>query len=327
MVACPSCGAKPFIPADLEMFQTTPCPKCGHPLMVPFRLRQFELRAPIASGGNGTVYRAFDTVLEREVALKMIRSELANAPDSLESFYREARACASLNHTNIIHIYTFDEYEGMRYLVMELADRGSLAGTIEKQQAVPELDMLDIGVKIISALEMALKRNLLHSDIKPENILFNADGEPKLVDFGLARKADDDSAHEGATYGTVFYVAPEKLTHQPETFLSDMYSLGATLYHAVTGHVPFMASTQNDIVLHHIHTPVTPPNQIVPEITQPTSDAIVRSMAKAPADRFQSYAEFRLALEAARSQLLVARYNQAYEGGDTDRGQQKWWRR
>jgi serine/threonine-protein kinase len=328
MVSCPSCGAKPFIPADLEMFQTTPCPKCSHPLMVPFRLRQFELRAPIASGGNGTVYRAFDIVLEREVALKMIRSDLANDAKALDNFYREARACASLNHTNIIHIYSFDEWEGMRYLVMELADRGSLDGMIEKMQRVPELDVLDVGIKVAQALEAALKHNLLHSDIKPGNILFNSEvpPEPKLVDFGLARSAGDDARGEDAAYGTPYYVAPEKLTRQPETFLSDMYSLGGTLYHALTGHVPFEAPTIDDIALAHIQTPLTPPNQVVPEITQPTSDALVRAMAKSPADRFQSYAEFYTALEAARSQVLVAQYNQAYQGGDTERGQ-KWWRR
>ena len=158
--------------------------------MMPMQLRQFELRCKIGSGGHGKVYRAFDTILERLVAVKLMRRELENDAAALESFYREARACASLNHTNIIHIYAFDEFEGQRYLVMELADRGSLDSRIEKQQRLDELQVLDVGIKMASALDMALKHNLLHRDIKPGNILFNADNEPKLVDFGLARSVN-----------------------------------------------------------------------------------------------------------------------------------------
>src|SRR5262249_11461261 len=190
MVTCPGCEAKVFIPGDLPPLSTEPCRRCGHPIMMPMQLRQFELRSKIASGGQGKVYRAFDTVLERLVAIKILRKELESDPVALENFIREARACASLNHTNIIHIYNFDEFEGQRFLVMELADRGSLDSRIEKQQRIPELDVLDIGVKIASALDLALKHNLLHRDIKPGNILFNVDNEPKLVDFGLARSVE-----------------------------------------------------------------------------------------------------------------------------------------
>jgi len=123
MVTCGGCGAKVFISGDLVPLSTTPCTKCAHPIMMPMRLRQFELRDAIASGGMGTVYRAFDLTLEREVAVKLMKRELADDAKALESFFREARAAAALNHTNIIHIYTFDENEGQLYLVMELADR------------------------------------------------------------------------------------------------------------------------------------------------------------------------------------------------------------
>src|SRR5689334_23816568 len=126
MVECTNCQAKVFIPGDLPPLSTEPCKRCGHPIMMPMQLRQFELRSKIASGGQGKVYRAFDTVLERMVAVKILRKELENDPVALESFIREARACASLNHTNIIHTYTFDVFEWHRYLVMEFADRGSL---------------------------------------------------------------------------------------------------------------------------------------------------------------------------------------------------------
>src|SRR6185295_19170604 len=118
MVACPGCGAKVFIPGDLAPLSSVPCSKCDTLIMMPMQLRQFELRAAIASGGMGTVYRAFDLTLQREVAVKLMKKELADDPQALESFYREARAAAALNHTNIIHIYTFDDLEGQLYLVM-----------------------------------------------------------------------------------------------------------------------------------------------------------------------------------------------------------------
>src|SRR5256885_1790353 len=226
-------GPSVFIPGTPPPLSTTPCTKCGHPVMMPMRLRQFELRDAIASGGMGTVYRALDLMLEREVAVKLMRKELAEDTKSLESFYREARACAALNHTNIIHIYTFDEFDGQLYLVMELADRGSLDQKIEQQGRLSELQVLDIGIKVASALDTALKHNLLHRDIKPGNILFNAEGEPKLVDFGLARSTEADTEYETAVWGTPYYIAPEKVKREREDFLSDMYSLAGTLYHEI----------------------------------------------------------------------------------------------
>src|SRR5262245_44589164 len=313
MVTCGSCEAKVFIPGDLPPLATEPCKRCGHPIMMPMQLRQFELLSKIASGGQGKVYKAWDTVLQRHVAVKLMRKELENDPVALDSFYHEARACASLNHTNIIHIYSFDELDGQRYLVMELADRGSLDTRIEKQQRLAELDVLDVGIKIASALDMALKHNLLHRDIKPGNILFNEDNEPKLVDFGLARSAEDEPDSATVTEGTPYYVAPEKIKRERETFLSDMYSLGCTLYHVLTGHVPFEAPTVEELVAAHVHTPLTAPNLVVPEITPATNDALVRVLAKNPADRFLSYDEFRLTLEIARSQLLIRQSTQLAE--------------
>ena len=324
MITCAGCGAKVFIPGDLAPLATTPCPKCNYSILVPMQMRQFELRAFIASGGMGKVYRAFDTVLEREVALKVMKAELADDAQALESFYREARACASLNHTNIIHIYTFDEFERQKYLVMELADQGSLDNRIELYQRLPELDVLDIGTKVASALSLALKHGFLHRDIKPGNILFNTDNEPKLVDFGLARKADAEHNPEDGAWGTPYYVAPEKIKREPETFLSDMYSLGGTLYHAITGHVPFEAPTVEELVLAHVNVPLTPPNQVVPEISQDTSDALVRAMAKEPSERFQSYEELELALYSARASVLRAQSQSTTPSEHKSKG---WWKR
>lgn len=308
--------------------EPVPCTKCGHPVIVPFRIRQFELKEVIASGGMGTVYRATDTTLERQVAFKMLKREMASDEQVLDSFYREARAGAALNHTNIIHIYTFDHFEDQPYLVMELADHGSLDQRIDELRCVPELTVLDVGIKVASALHTALKHNLLHRDIKPGNILFNTEGEPKLVDFGLARHAENEDQHESTVWGTPYYVAPEKIKREGEDFLSDMYSLGGTLYHALTGHVPFEAETVEEVISGHVQTPLTPPNHVRPEITEPTSEAIVRAMAKDPKARFASYDDLIIALEAARSQLLVSTYRrqQNLEGG-SDHPHKSWWKR
>jgi serine/threonine protein kinase len=326
MVTCPGCETKTFIPGDLPPLASEPCKKCGHAIMMPMTLRQFELRSKIASGGMGIVYRAWDTTLERLVAVKLMKKELLDEPKMLESFYLEARACAKLNHTNIIHIYTFDEWEGERYLVMEIADQGSLDARIEKLHNLPELQVLDIAIKIASALDMALKHDLLHCDIKPGNILFNSDHEPKLVDFGLARKTDAEQESGEFTRGTPFYVAPEKIKREPETFLSDMYSLGATLYHAVTGYVPFDAPTPEEVVQAHVYTPLRPANEVVAEISQATSDALGRALAKNPGDRFLSYDEFIMAFEAARS-LLLRQQSQQTEQPQQPKRMTGWWRR
>lgn len=325
MVTCGWCDTKVFIPGDLPPLGTVPCSKCAHPIMMPKMLRQFELQSLIGSGGNGTVYRAFDTVLERKVAIKLVKKELMNDPGQMEAFYREARACARLNHTNIIHIYSYDEFDGQSYLVMELADHGSLDARIEKQSRVAELVVLDIGIAIASALDLALKHDLLHRDIKPGNILFDSDNTPKLVDFGLARRVDAEIEDVSSTEGTPYYVAPEKIMRSKETPLSDMYSLGCTLYHAITGHVPFEAPTVEELISAHVHHQMTPPNQVVLEISRETSDVLVKMMAKNPGERYLSYDELIMAFTSARSHLLIAQSAQIDQ--PKPKSKTSWWRR
>ena len=264
----------------------------------------------------GTVYTALDTKLQREVALKMMKREMAADPQVMDGFYREARAAAALNHTNIIHIYSFDEFSGQPYLVMELANSGSVDQRIETETRLPERDVLDVGTKMCSALGAALKHNLLHRDIKPGNILYNTEGEPKLItDFGHSpgvRAAEAEDTYEQHIWGTVYYVAPEKVERKGEDFRSDMYSLGGTLYHALTGHAPFEgpdASAEGHVAA-HVHTQPAPAHHIVPDITEMTSNAIMQALAKRPDDRYASYEEMQMALEAARSHLMVQQHLQ-----------------
>ena len=161
--------------------------------MLPVKLRNFELLTIIASGGMGTVYTAQDVNLQRQVALKMMKREMAADPAILQAFYREARASASLNHTNIIHIYSFDEFDGQPYLVMELADQGSLDSRIETEGRVPELDVLDVGIKICSALATALQHKLLHR-VRPVHAGDRRFGACGLL-LGLGRADTTGEAH------------------------------------------------------------------------------------------------------------------------------------
>ena len=333
MVTCPSCQARVFLSGELSPFQEAPCSKCQRSVMMPAMLRQFELRSIIASGGMGTVFRAWDTTLGREVAVKLMKQEFAQDEKSVHNFVVEARACAQLNHTNIIHIYTFDEHERDKYLVMELADAGCLDSFIERNGRVAELEVLDIGIKLAGALASALKHGLLHLDIKPGNILFNTEGEPKLVDFGLSRKADADADLGAPIFGTPYYIAPERVRQEGDTFKADLYSLAGTLYHALTGHVPFEAATVEEVVAAQLNTPLRPAHEVLPGVSQGTSAALTHAMAKDPRQRPASYDEFILALTAARSQLLIRQFApQAGIDPETgqaiaDGGKKSWWRR
>jgi len=245
--------------------------------------------------------------LDRYVAIKLMNPNALAETRSKERFLEEAKACAGLNHTNIIQIYACDDFNGQLYIVMENADRGTLDSVIENLGRLDELQVLDIGIKIASALDMALKHDLLHCDVKPGNILFNQEREPKLVDFGLAHKVGLPPANMDHASGTPFYVAPEKIKRETETFLSDMYSLAATLYHAVTGYVPFDGPTVDDVIQGHVSMPLTSPNMVRPEISQATSDILAKALSKSPADRFLSYDEFIMRLESSRSLLLQAK--------------------
>ncbi len=275
--------------------------------MIPVKLDQFELRAVCGSGGMATVYRAHDEILDRDVAVKLMKPEFAIDSNAMTGFFREAQYQASFNHTNIVQIYNYGQFKKDKYLVMEVADRGDLEGLIQKHGRVDELYVLDVGTKISSALELVAKKGLIHLDLKPDNILYNTDGEPKLTDFGIARHKDEGRSPEGLV-GTPYYIAPERVALGRQDFRSDMYSLGATMYHAITGHVPFDGPSVEETVWMHVKTRLSAPRKILSTISKDTEAAILRAMHKDPEKRYPNFEDFRMALEAARSRLLVKRY-------------------
>src|ERR1043166_500165 len=177
-ITCPVCGQHLDV-SELPAFEIVNCVKCGEKLLVPMQLGNYRLLSTIGGGGMGMVYRAVDISLGRQVAVKLLRKDLAESKSFIETFTREARAVAALNHPNIATLYSFGVEEGQYYLVMELVPRGSLDDMITKRKRIPEAETLEIGMQVASGLRHAYQRGLIHRDIKPGNILFSEAGMPK----------------------------------------------------------------------------------------------------------------------------------------------------
>jgi hypothetical protein len=300
---------------DLEglgAFSEAECPYCHAPLVVPVEFGNFLLLHEQGAGGMGTVYRALDMALHRHVALKILKPSLAVDPKFIESFSREARAAAAVTHINCAQVYTFGEQNGHYFIAMELLEKGSLDDRIIDQGKLPEAAVLDIGAQIAAGLGAAYEQGLLHRDVKPGNILFDVEGIPKVVDFGLARgrgTTEEPRASADAPrliWGTPYYIAPEKMRGQTDDLRSDIYSLGATLFHALAGRPPFEAATATDVAVKHTTQPVVSLKAFVPGIQDATARTIGRMLAKNPAERHHSYAELIADLEAAKAALRAA---------------------
>jgi len=303
-IACSSCGQHLDV-TELQPFSHAMCPSCSTELVVPMIIGNYQLLSPLGSGGMGTVYKTFDTALQRFVAVKLMRKELASNAQFVADFTREARAAATLNHPNIAQILSFgrtDEAKGQYYIVMELLEGGSLDHMIETHKRVAELDVLNIGIQVASALKAAYQRGVIHRDIKPGNILFNAESQAKVVDFGLAQfaGAEEEKKSEEGIWGTPYYIAPEKLNNEREDFRSDMYSLGGTMFHALAGRPPFEANTATEVVLKHLREPALSLKTFAPDICDQTMQAIGCMLRKSREDRYGSYEELIDDLEEAK---------------------------
>ncbi len=239
-INCHACGAVIDLAGKVG-FTHVDCPRCDAVSVVPVKCGNFLLLNMLGVGGMGTVYKAIDLHLNRYLALKILRPKLAASTEFIERFTREARSAAAVNHPNVAQVYSFGELDSQYYLSMELLERGSLDDRITREGKLTEKEVLEIGSSIASGLRAAQQRGLLHRDIKPGNILFTQEGVPKIVDFGLARGPADTAAGDEQIWGTPYYIAPEKLRGQADDFRSDMYSLGATLFHALAGRPPFDA--------------------------------------------------------------------------------------
>ena len=252
----------------------------------------YQLERELGQGGMGTVYLAKDSGLNRYVALKILRSDLGDDPSFSRKFLEEVEVTASLAHPNIIRVFTLGEQEGRLYLVMEHLDEPSLENQMDKQAKVSEREVLEIGIGIASALQFAHEETgLIHRDIKPGNILFGRGNIPKLADFGLAAGARSALGQQDEIWGTPYYVSPERLLREPEDIRSDIYSLGATLYHALAGRPPFEAETAEEVAKRHISDRPPPLRSLCPNAQEQTVFTIDKCLAKKSSARWEGYTE------------------------------------
>jgi serine/threonine protein kinase len=265
----------------------------------------YQLERELGQGGMGTVYLAKDSGLNRYVALKILRSDLGDDPSFSRKFLEEVEVTASLAHPNIIRVFTLGEQEGRLYLVMEHLDEPSLENRMDKQTKVSEREVLEIGIGIASALQFAHEETgLIHRDIKPGNILFGRGNIPKLADFGLAAGARSALGQQDEIWGTPYYVSPERLLREPEDIRSDIYSLGATLYHAMAGRPPFEAETAEEVAKRHISDRPPPLRSLCPDAQEQTVFTIDKCLAKKSSARWGSYTELLNQLADALRRLI-----------------------
>jgi len=259
----------------------------------PIFFGNYQIERELGRGGMGTVHLAKDIGLNRKVALKILRSELGQDLGFSKKFLEEVEITASLAHPNIIRVFTLGEQEGRLYLVMEHLDEPSMEQRMEKHGKLPERDVLEIGIGIASALQFAHEETgLIHRDIKPGNILFGRGNIPKLADFGLAAGARSALQQQDEIWGTPYYVSPERLQRQPEDIRSDIYSLGATLYHALAGRPPFEAETAEEVARRHISDRPPPLRSFCPHAQEQTVFTLDKCLNKDPEARWSNYEGF-----------------------------------
>ena len=297
IISCLKCGVELDV-SEYSIFESIICPNCNAKQTVPAKLGNFLLRSEIGQGGMGTVYLARDESLGRDVALKVLRAEYGTDPRFYDQLVREAQAAASLNHPNVVQIYSFGQEKSQPYIVMELVNGGRLDQLMENNQAVEERVVLETAIDVAKGLEAAYDAGLIHGDIKPANILYDRAGNAKVVDFGLA-KFEGGSHGRGEIWGTPYYIAPEKARGKNEDFRSDQYSLGATLFHALTGKPPFDGKTATDVVVARLKGDAPRANEVNPAVTEQTAEVIARMMDPTPARRFPTYQSMQADLQEA----------------------------
>ena len=304
-IACRKCSRHLDV-SKLASFSKIECPDCHTKQTVPAQLGPFLLLELLGAGGMGAVYQALDQQLGRYVAIKVMRRAMGDDPQFVENFLREARAAAALNHRNVVQIYSCGQEKGQPYIVMELVSGGRFDQMIAADIPLDEVRVLEIGLDVAEGLKAANDIGLIHGDIKPANILFEKKGIAKVADFGLARFVAWQQDHS-EIWGTPYYIAPEKARGQRVDHRSDIYSLGATLYHALGAKPPFDGKTATDVVLARLKSPAVGLRVIRPTLQPETAAVIARMLESDPFMRYPTYASVLADLKEA---LRVLKYGQ-----------------
>src|SRR5881398_3760442 len=275
---CQACGTA-IDTTDAEPLARLPCPNCGEKMRVERTFDHFVVVETLGIGGMGTVYKARDTLLDRFVALKLLRKDLSGQEDHTSRLQEEARVAASVNDPNVIQVFSSGTDHGHFYVVMELVDHGSLDDLIEQRNRLPEKQVLESGIQVAKGLRAAHRQGLIHRDVKPANILFVDEQTAKISDFGLAGAATQKSETREEIWGTPEYVAPERLNNAPEDFRSDIYSLGATLFHAIAGKPAIEASTNSATALLESKQRPLDLQATAPDVSAATAKVLQRMIA------------------------------------------------
>jgi len=264
----------------------------------------YKILGKLGAGAMATVFKARQLSLDRLVAIKVLPRHYSKNPEFIERFYAEGRAAAQLNHPNIVQAYDVGKAGEYHYFVMEYVDGSTVHDQIVKHKRFSEEEALDIVIQVAEALEHAHNKGLIHRDVKPKNIMLTKEGVAKLADMGLARAVSDKEAAEaeaGKAFGTPYYISPEQIRGARHiTPAADIYSLGATLYHMVTGAVPFEGKSPKDVMRKHLQAALTPPDHVNPKLSAGISQVIEKMMAKEPKERYRSCADLLTDLRAIR---------------------------
>ncbi len=301
---CTACGSMLEI-SGAPFFAERTCPVCGEQIHVHRQFAHYELISVLGQGGQGTVYRATDQNLSRQVALKVLRIDQGNEAEFVRLFEHEAKITASINHPNVVRVFSFGTVADRVYLAMELVDGGTLDDLMEKIGRVPEVRVLEVAIQVAQGLKAGFENGLIHRDVKPGNILFAKDGSAKVVDFGLAVFHEQEAAQTGDIWGTPYYLSPERLNREQEDFRSDIYSLGAALFHAIAGRPPFEAEDASHVALKHLRTQAVSIQTYAPDVSNATAYVINRTLAKNREERPASYEEFIKQLQFARDEVVA----------------------
>ncbi len=266
---------------------------------------RYRINRELGRGGMAVVYDATDLLLDRQVALKMLKEEYASDDDFIERLKLEARAVARINHPNVVNIYDISQQEGSYYLVMENIAGKNLKDIISRRGKIPVIEALDVASQICSALMVAHKNNIVHCDIKPHNIIITPLNQVKVTDFGIARAVSSSTKHEvtSSIEGSAHYFSPEQAQGAEITPLSDIYSLGVVLYEMLTGQLPFTGKTAVNVALKHIKE--KPENIKLREenVPEEVENVIMTALAKNPQDRYQNAQKMRDAIKTVLTSI------------------------
>ena len=273
--ACPKCSHVMDL-TGVAPFTAVQCPDCGMKFSAPGMLGPFVLLKSLGKGEMGATYKALEKGLRRFVAIKVMRKTLSADARRVKDFLAEARAVASLEHPNAVRLYRVGLEKGQPYIVMELIKGKAMDRAFSAERPMEEGRALEIGIGVTKALDAAAEIGLVHGDIKPANIMIDERDTPKLVDFGIARFAGARSG-EGDVIGTPYYVSPEQVRHEPVDHRSDIYSLGATLYHALAGRPPFPGTNIHEVLNARLDAPAPDVQTARPDL-HPKTAAVVKHM-------------------------------------------------